>query len=1151
MPGRSHNNDHNHRGRGGRGRGRGAYRSSNARGRAHENYPHASYELDSVVQLYPREGFGSPGGASTRGGSGSTPRSPSGGKTPQRGTDSPLTGNGYSTRRGRGQDFCLGNGQRGRGKASYQATARGRSLGTASQLRGRGNIGMKRQPPNRDASLSDLLYFERPLLRPIKFVQATHTPFLFQESEEIFQSPSTGNSMTVQSDVPTAERVACIFNNTQPFSPAAETIPEGETSDVLEEIDFADLGSFRAQVDAMEHAAQRKTKPDLGNTVIEETFTGVYKKEQLRDAQEKRGAKETEQRTKIGEEKSALVAAGDTTLRTLEQSIETLQVREHRAGALHSKPSESAAIKPTLPKPNNALADVELEDSLSTGNIAGKSGDILEQTAAAADTEHIDGDHGSGTPSNDPEEIDFADLGAFRAQVDSVQHSVERKTEPPDPGNAVVEETFTGVCNKEQPRNVLEISGAEETEQRRRTGEGESTAVAANGTTLRTLEQSIETLQVRENRDIGAFLGARSPWNPSERAGIKPTLSKPNNSNSHMELEANQSTNNTAADSHNVFEQRAATGTEFDGGDHGFFIDTQPTQPFAGGSASDVVLADSRRDEILGEEEEKIVYVAPYPRSGRIQPTHDTTPRVTLPTCSLLTGTSETWSASKEQKDTSVIVGDTVSSNSQSLSLHSMSLDFQRMESSAQPRHPAAFTPSQKKNEKLRLKSKASRVARRRHARMQFRTFGAMLSESRLRDADEQERRDQKWETRRKDDSDIDWGDDIDNMEKSGMRTGVGALVADDGDDLSNSEGGMDLDPDVGSDMNAMLRFVDGMSAEGSRFVTMDDIEDQKQMIEEDQAKASAHTAEDSSDEDEDESEEDEEEEAVLQLEEQFMIAESEGEGLELHSDDEDALTDEEPRFKNNRRAMHSGDGVDISSSKRRMKAKDKADYLPEELQAQWERDRAKKAENKRLRKEARMLASLDPLAPKKRGKKARKLMMAALKQMDHLCIELDDMSSIEATMRRFAANIDGRRSMPLLPMKKNMRKIVHELATAFNLKSSSKGHGEGRYVTLVKTNRTGTINEGKVKAIVKRATRGSMEVSQKKGRVYASSHREGEEVGKEAPAIGKSNVGFKMLSSMGWSEGVKIGGDTSVGIEVPLTVVIKKSRLGLGATRT
>ncbi|KAI6001677.1 hypothetical protein F5J12DRAFT_894542 [Pisolithus orientalis] len=937
---------------------------------------------------------------------------------------------------------------------------------------------MKRQPPNRDASLSDLLYFERPLLRPIKFVQATHTPFLFQESEEIFQSPSTGNSMTVQSDVPTAERVACIFNNTQPFSPAAETIPEGETSDVLEEIDFADLGSFRAQVDAMEHAAQRKTKPDLGNTVIEETFTGVYKKEQLRDAQEKRGAKETEQRTKIGEEKSALVAAGDTTLRTLEQSIETLQVREHRAGALHSKPSESAAIKPTLPKPNNALADVELEDSLSTGNIAGKSGDILEQTAAAADTEHIDGDHGSGTPSNDPEEIDFADLGAFRAQVDSVQHSVERKTEPPDPGNAVVEETFTG--NREEGP-----------------GKGKSTAVAANGTTLRTLEQSIETLQVRENP---------RHWSSS----------LPNNSNSHMELEANQSTNNTAADSHYVFEQRAATGTEFDGGDHGFFIDTQPTQPFAGGSASDAVLADSRRDEILGEEEEKIVYVAPYPRSGRIQPTHDTTPRVTLPTCSLLTGTSETWSASKEQKDTSVIVGDTVSSNSQSLSLHSMSLDFQRMESSAQPRHPAAFTPSQKKKEKLRLKSKASRVARRRHARMQFRT-------------------DQKWETRRKDDSDIDWGDDIDNMEKSGMRTGVGALVADDGDDLSNSEGGMDLDPDVGSDMNAMLRFVD----------------DQKQMIEEDQAKASAHTAEDSSDEDEDESEEDEEEEAVLQLEEQFMIAESEGEGLELHSDDEDALTDEEPRFKNNRRAMHSGDGVDISSSKRRMKAKDKADYLPEELQAQWERDRAKKAENKRLRKEARMLASLDPLAPKKGGKKARKLMMAALKQMDHLCIELDDMSSIEATMRRFAANIDGRRSMPLLPMKKNMRKIVHELATAFNLKSSSKGHGEGRYVTLVKTNRTGTINEGKVKAIVKRATRGSMEVSQKKGRVYASSHREGEEVGKEAPAIGKSNVGFKMLSSMGWSEGVKIGGDTSVGIEVPLTVVIKKSRLGLGATRT
>ncbi|KAI6121873.1 hypothetical protein F5141DRAFT_999553 [Pisolithus sp. B1] len=235
------------------------------------------------------------------------------------------------------------------------------------------------------------------------------------------------------------------------------------------------------------------------------------------------------------------------------------------------------------------------------------------------------------------------------------------------------------------------------------------------------------------------------------------------------------------------------------------------------------------------------------------------------------------------------------------------------------------------------------------------------------------------------------------------------------------------------------------------------------------------------------------------------------------------------------------------------MKAKDKVDYLPEDLQAQWERDRAKKAENKRLRKEVRMLASLDPSVPKKGGKKARKLMVAALKEMEHLCNALDDMSSIEANMRSFVANINGRRSMPLLPMTKGTRKIVHELAAAFNLKSVSKGRGPGRYVTLVKTTRTGIINEGKVKAIMRRATRGSGRVeegSQKKGR-YVPSHREGDEVGREAPAIGESNVGFKMLASMGWSEGAKIGGDTSVGIEVPLTAVIKKSRLGLGATRT
>lgn len=50
------------------------------------------------------------------------------------------------------------------------------------------------------------------------------------------------------------------------------------------------------------------------------------------------------------------------------------------------------------------------------------------------------------------------------------------------------------------------------------------------------------------------------------------------------------------------------------------------------------------------------------------------------------------------------------------------------------------------------------------------------------------------------------------------------------------------------------------------------------------------------------------------------------------------------------------------------------------------------------------------------------------------------------------------------------------------------------------------------------------------------------------APKIGQSNVGFKMLALMGWMEGDRIG--TSGGLDVPLTAVIKNTKLGLGANR-
>ena len=121
---------------------------------------------------------------------------------------------------------------------------------------------------------------------------------------------------------------------------------------------------------------------------------------------------------------------------------------------------------------------------------------------------------------------------------------------------------------------------------------------------------------------------------------------------------------------------------------------------------------------------------------------------------------------------------------------------------------------------------------------------------------------------------------------------------------------------------------------------------------------------------------------------------------------------------------------------------------IPEELHEQWERDRAKKAERKRLRELERSAAALDLSGTRKgsKGKKARKARLAAA---------LSSPMSLEAVvvlMRKFVADIGGARTHPLPPMDRKMRKTVHDLAHVFKLNSKSKGSGAARSTTLTKT---------------------------------------------------------------------------------------------------
>ncbi|KAF9234308.1 hypothetical protein BU15DRAFT_52788 [Melanogaster broomeanus] len=234
-------------------------------------------------------------------------------------------------------------------------------------------------------------------------------------------------------------------------------------------------------------------------------------------------------------------------------------------------------------------------------------------------------------------------------------------------------------------------------------------------------------------------------------------------------------------------------------------------------------------------------------------------------------------------------------------------------------------------------------------------------------------------------------------------------------------------------------------------------------------------------------------------------------------------------------------------------KVKAEAGYSVDELQARWERNRAKKAEYKRQCHEARLQAAVDPFSNHKGGKKARKAMLADLFSMVPNAIVIVDMASLEAQIQLFGDDIGGKSSMALPAMDKASWKNVHELAAAFGLSSRSKGNGVRRYMALMKTTKTGIVKEGKVRAIMKRFGNPFDRAYDRKNggdsKGQLPRHREGDEVGKEAPKIGESNIGFRMLASMGWLEGDRIGGNASVGIEAPVTAIIKNSELGLGAT--
>lgn len=145
--------------------------------------------------------------------------------------------------------------------------------------------------------------------------------------------------------------------------------------------------------------------------------------------------------------------------------------------------------------------------------------------------------------------------------------------------------------------------------------------------------------------------------------------------------------------------------------------------------------------------------------------------------------------------------------------------------------------------------------------------------------------------------------------------------------------------------------------------------------------------------------------------------------------------------------------------------------------------------------------------------------------------------------------------------MDASARKIVHELASKFRIKSKSAGAGDQRRPMLHRTKNTVKYGESYFEDAISRVRRryfprmdmkgkpgaGLGKGSGGRGNRAAATVREGEVVGGSAPELGQSNKGRAMLEKMGWSTGMGLGSTDNKGILQPVAHVVKRTKAGLG----
>ncbi|TQS39366.1 hypothetical protein Golomagni_00113 [Golovinomyces magnicellulatus] len=151
--------------------------------------------------------------------------------------------------------------------------------------------------------------------------------------------------------------------------------------------------------------------------------------------------------------------------------------------------------------------------------------------------------------------------------------------------------------------------------------------------------------------------------------------------------------------------------------------------------------------------------------------------------------------------------------------------------------------------------------------------------------------------------------------------------------------------------------------------------------------------------------------------------------------------------------------------------------------------------------------------------------------------------------------------TLVLPPMAKTDRKVVHEIANIFKLKSNSRGNGTKRFATLYRTSHTIRFTDDIFNSLETRLIRRffpdisprTKYVSSKKksqdgsASKIAVSYQDGDIVGGSAPEISADNRGRAMLEKMGWSTGTALGALNNKGILQPVSHVVKTSKAGLG----